>query len=126
MIDPHPIAEQRQYLLNVLVPGNSVRVALLEGRMVGFIAATQHSIAQLHVSKGFHRRGIGAQLLAWAKEQSGGSLWLYTFERNAVACAFYEKNGFHLGARGFEPQWQLRDLQCAWSRNDVDAVIRDP
>jgi ribosomal protein S18 acetylase RimI-like enzyme len=73
-------------------------------------------VAQLYVRKGLHRRGIGAQLLAWAKERSGGSLWLYTFEQNAVARAFYEKHGFRIVARGFEPEWQLPDLKYRWER----------
>ena len=86
--DPHPIEEQRQYLVNVLAPGHAMRVALLGGRIVGFVAASQGSIAQLYVKKGFHRRAIGSRLLAWAREHSAGSLWLHTFERNAIARAF--------------------------------------
>ena len=116
IIDPHPLDEQRRYLLDKVAPENAIRVAILEGRIVGFIAATQESIAQLYVRNGFHQRGIGSRLLAWAKEQSAGSLWLYTFEQNAGARAFYEKNGFRIVARGFEPQWQLRDLKYQWDK----------
>lgn len=113
--DPHPIAEQERYFWSVVEPNNSVRVAFLEGRMVGFVAASATSISQLHVRKGFHRRGIGTQLLEWAKHQSGGSLWLHTFERNAGARAFYERHGFTIVARGFEPTWKLNDLKYQWN-----------
>jgi len=112
--DPHPLAEQERALLEKVVPGNTVRVAFLDRRLVGFVAATPTSIAQLYVRKGFHRRGIGSQLLRWAKDQSSGSLWLYTFDRNAGARAFYERNGFRIVARGHEPEWDLDDLKYEW------------
>lgn len=113
--DPHPLHEQRAYLMNEVVPRNSVRVAFLGDAMAGFAAASNESLAQLYVNTGFQRRGIGTRLLEWAKRQSDGSLWLYTFARNARACAFYERNGFRAVARGFEPSWQLEDVRYEWS-----------
>ena len=112
--DPHPIEEHTQFLLTQVVPNNAVRVAFLEDRMVGFIAATPTSVSQLFVRVGFHRQGIGSQLLDWAKGQSSGSLWLYTFERNAMAQAFYERHGFSIAARGHEPFWDLDDIRYEW------------
>lgn len=64
---------------------------------------------------GARASSIGSRLLAWAKEQSAGSLWLYTFDRNAIARAFYEKHGFRIVARGFEPQWKLADVRYEWA-----------
>jgi len=112
--DPHPIAEQEKYFWTGVVPANAIRVAILEGRIVGFAAASEASVSQLYVRKGFHRRGIGSRLLEWCKSQSGGSLWLFTFEQNAGARAFYERNGFKIVARGFEPMWKLNDLKYEW------------
>ena len=119
--DPHPIAEQRQYLWREVIPNNAVRVAYLGGRMVGFVAASAASISQLYVRKGFHRQGIGSRLLEWAKGQSRGSLWLFTFERNAGARAFYERHGFKVVARGYEPAWKLEDLKYEWRSDDREA-----
>jgi ribosomal protein S18 acetylase RimI-like enzyme len=113
--DPHPLAEQVQYFLHEVLPHNLIRLAILGGELVGFVAASTESVAQLHVRVGFQRRGIGTKLLEWAKTQSAGSLWLYTFQRNRGACAFYERNSFTPVARGFEPVWQLEDVKYRWS-----------
>ena len=113
--DFHPIEDQERFLLEELAPRHTIRVASVDGAIVGFIAATSSSVAQLHVRVGFHRRGIGSRLLEWAREQSNGSLWLYTFACNRVARAFYEHHGFRIVARGFEPTWQLEDLRYEWT-----------
>ena len=62
-------------------------------------------------------QGIGTLLLDWAKAQSGGRLWLYTFERNARARRFYESSGFTITDRGFEEDWQLADIKYEWSED---------
>jgi putative acetyltransferase len=89
-------------------------VTLQDGQRVGFVAASAESVSQLFVRVGWHVRGIGTRLLEWAEAQSGGSLWLYTFARNRRACAFYERQGFQVVARGFEPTWQLDDVKYEW------------
>ena len=114
IVDPHPLAEQRAYLLREVVPQYVARVAFIGDTMVGWVAASRESVAQLYVRVGWQRRGIGRVLLDWAKAHSAGSLWLYTFARNARACAFYESQGFRVVARGFEPMWQLDDVRYAW------------
>jgi ribosomal protein S18 acetylase RimI-like enzyme len=120
--DPHPIAEQVSYFETEVLPKSTVRLALATGTLVGFIAASSESVAQLHVRVGFHRRGVGSQLLDWAKHQSAGSLWLYTFARNRVAQAFYEHHGFRVVARGFEPTWQLEDIKYQWAASPDDVA----
>jgi ribosomal protein S18 acetylase RimI-like enzyme len=113
--DPHPLSEQREAFLSQVLPSHRVTLALLESRLVGFIAASAESVSQLHVQVGLHRQGIGSALLALAKAESSGSLWLYTFAQNGTACRFYEKHGFVVVARGFEPHWQLEDVKYSWS-----------
>jgi GNAT superfamily N-acetyltransferase len=114
IVDPHPLEEQREYFLTHVCPENTVRLAVLNGTLVGFVAASQDAIAQLYVRVGFQRRGIGTELLAWAKRQSSGSLWLFTFARNEGARRFYERRGFVEISRGFEHTWQLEDVKYQW------------
>ena len=123
VVEPHTVEEQIDYFKSVIVAKNSIRVAFSATELVGFIAASPESIDQLYVRVGWHRRGVGSQLLNWAKSQSNGSLELYTFERNLGAQAFYEGAGFQVIARGFEPTWQLNDLKYRWStRPSANAV----
>ena len=91
-----------------------MRIALDGPVLVGFVASTATHIDQLYVRVGSHRRGVGTALLDWAKKRSSGSLQLYTFARNRVARAFYERNGFVLERQAFEPHWQLDDVLYRW------------
>lgn len=118
VVDPHPIEEQIAYFERELRPKNSVRVAKDGELIVGFLAANSESVAQLHVRVSHHRCGIGSQLLALAKSESHGKLWLFTFARNTGACAFYESQGFTAVQRGFEPVWQLEDVKYMWVRSE--------
>lgn len=116
IVDTNPIGDQIAYFRNEIAPRNRVRVARLEGHMVGVLASNPESVNLLYVRVGFHRRGIGKHLLELAKGESCGSLWLYTYARNEGACAFYESQGFVVAQRGFEPFWQLEDVKFTWSR----------
>lgn len=118
VIDPNPLADQVKYLLETVVPNNTIRVVMSEDSIVAFVAATRSSISQLYVRKVMHRSGIGTALLAWAKAQSDGDLWLFTFVRNAIARAFYEKHGFRAVCFGYEPFWQLDDVRYEWRREN--------
>ena len=112
--DPDSVEAQTRYLLTKILPSHTVRVALLDEQIVGFVAASPESVNQLYVRRGFQGAGLGARLLEWAKAQSLGRLWLYTFARNERACAFYERHGFEIIARGFEAEYQLDDIKYEW------------
>lgn len=122
ILDPHPLAEQRAYFLSEVLSKHTVKVAVLDGRLVGFVAASSGSIAQLYVKVGSFRQGIGSQLLEWAKAQSEGSLWLFTFARNQRARRFYEHHGFRAVAFGFEPTWRLDDVRYQWHHSCQELV----
>jgi ribosomal protein S18 acetylase RimI-like enzyme len=117
VVDPHPIEEQAAYFLREVLPLHRVRIARgADGTLLGFVACNAESVAQLYVRVGHHGHGLGSRLLALAKDGSAGSLWLYTFARNARARRFYEHHGFSATAFGFEPFWQLDDVRYEWRR----------
>lgn len=115
--DPHPLEEQAAYFREKVLPDHRVHVAWQGGRLAAFCASNQDSIAQLYVRVGLIGQGIGSRLLGLAQDESAGSLWLYTFARNARARRFYERHGFVVVAQGFEPMWQLEDVKYQWSKS---------
>ena len=68
--DPHPLSEQREAFLSQVLPSHRVTLALVESKLIGFVAASAESVSQLHVQVGLHRQGIGSALLALAKAES--------------------------------------------------------
>ncbi|MBK6787732.1 MAG: GNAT family N-acetyltransferase [Betaproteobacteria bacterium] len=114
IVDTNPIEGQAEYFRTKVVPENRVRLAWSGNELVAFMASTPESITLLHVKVSHIGRGIGTRLLRLAQEESSGSLWLFTFARNERACRFYERHGFKVAARGFEPFWQLEDVKYVW------------
>lgn len=115
--DPHPLAEQIAYFDQTVLPTHRVRVAKLDARIVGFLASNKESVSQLYVRVANIGQGIASKLIRLAQRDSSGSLWLYTFTRNARACGFYEHHGFIAVARGYEPNWRLEDVKYQWVRS---------
>jgi len=70
-----------------------VTVADMSGGPAGFVALSDGHIEHLYVGPDHWRHGIGSRLVALAKAREL-SLDLWTFQRNAVARAFYARHGF--------------------------------
>ena len=87
-------------------------MAVLDDQLVGFIAATKESIAHLYARWTSSLRY--RHQLSLGQRSVDGKLWLHAFARNATR-AFYEKHGFVIVARGFEPTWQLDDIKYEWA-----------
>ena len=113
---PHPLEDHLRFLDDHLLMETTVHLALRDGELVGFGAFTPEAVMQLYVAVAHLGQGIGSRLLDRAKADSHGSLWLYTFVTNTNAQRFYERHGFDVVERGFEPVMQLGDLRYEWRR----------
>ncbi len=113
---PHPIDDHLRFLDEHLLAEADVKLALRDGDLLGFGAFTPESVMQLYVHVDHLGQGIGTRLLDIAKANSVGRLWLYTFVTNTRARRFYERHGFEVLERGFEPLMQLGDLRYEWKR----------
>ena len=113
---PNPRDDHLRYFDEHVLAETTVHLALRDGELAGFGAFTPESVMQLYVHVDHLGQGIGTRLLELAKAGSGGRLWLYTFVTNARAQRFYERHGFDLVERGFEPVMQLGDLRYEWRR----------
>ncbi len=117
--DHHPIEGQLAYFVEQVLPKNTVRVVVDGGQLVAFMASTPDSVSQLYVRVANIGRGIGARLLALAKAESVGSLWLYTFAQNHNARRFYERNGFREVERESQNMYKLEAIKYVWRRGDA-------
>jgi ribosomal protein S18 acetylase RimI-like enzyme len=113
---PNAVDDHRRFFETHMLAETSVQMALVHGELAGFGAFTPESVMQLYVDVDHLGRGIGTQLLDHAKARSSGRLWLYTFVTNTRAQRFYERHGFDVVERGFEPVMQLGDLRYEWRR----------
>ncbi len=105
----HTDSEVLDWIRHVLLKRCEMVVARRRGTILGFAALDGEALDQLYVLPGQYRRGIGRMLLNWAKARSPKRLFLYTFQRNEGARAFYESQGFRAltvtdGARNEEKE----------------------
>ena len=113
---PNSIDDHLRFFDEHMLTETRVHLALRDDTLVGFGAFTPDSVVQLYVHVDHLGQGIGTRLLDLAKANSGGKLWLCTFVTNINAQRFYERHGFAVVARGFEPVMQLGDLRYEWRR----------
>lgn len=94
LADVRTEAETVWWIENIVLPNQLVWVAEDDTHIVAIAALAGTTLEQLYVQPGYQGKGIGSALLQNAIQASGGSLDLWTFQRNAVARAFYEHHGF--------------------------------
>lgn len=95
--DPHTDAETHVWMRNTVFERHSVRVAEVEGEIVGFASRDGAWLMNLYIKPGFTGRGIGSKLLESVLAEAAAVtpvLRLYTFARNQGARRFYERHGF--------------------------------
>ena len=95
--DPHTEAETRAWMRDTVFTRYSVRLAEVDGEIVGFAARDGAWLMQLYVRPGWTGRRIGSTLLAAILADAAAAtpiLRLHTFSRNADARRFYERHGF--------------------------------
>lgn len=113
----HYFYEDQNYLRGHVLKKNQVWVVDVGDRPVAFMAMENDFIDQLYIHPDFQRRGIGLELLNFARQQSPEHLWLYTLQVNVNARAFYEKNGFVAEKFGFSPPPENEpDVEYHWRK----------
>ncbi len=78
---------------NIYLPSAITHVYENLGQILGFISMTDHYIAAIFVSPGSQGKGIGKQLIDFAKQQHN-TLELSVYKANERSVAFYRKQGF--------------------------------
>lgn len=113
----HTPDEDHAYFRDILFARCEIWGARQAGTVIGIVAFRKDWIDQLYVLPGRQSRGAGTALLNVAKMRYP-HLQLWTFQRNSVARAFYERHGFAAveetdGARNEERE---PDVRYEWHR----------
>lgn len=106
--------EEDEGFLSRLIAGTEVTVAE-DGATLGFLARDGEEVRALYLAPEARGRGVGRALLDRAKA-GRGRLWLWAFEANVRAVAFYLREGFRVVERtdGSGNAERLADLRLAW------------
>ena len=99
---PHALEDVQDWVAQHLMPTGGVTVAIVEGRVVAVLAASEDEnaawIDQLYVLPGFEGQGLGTKLLHRAHASAKRPVRLFTFQQNAGARRFYERHGYEIVA----------------------------
>jgi putative acetyltransferase len=111
----HTLDDARVFFRDHVIASCSIWVAERSMRPVGVIAIEGQWIRQLAVFHAHRRRGVATALLAKARACSPQRLRLFTFQRNEIARAFYEKHGFAPVSMGVSPPPESEpDVEYEW------------
>ena len=112
----HTADEDRAWMCDVVFKQCDVRVAELDRRIIGFVALDGALLEHLYVHPDFQRRGVGAALIAKARELRPDDFRLWVFQQNAQARRFYESHGLRLVRMtdGAGNEERTPDAEYAW------------
>ena len=83
--------------------------------ILGFIGLNGNYIEGIFVDAEERSKGIGRQLLDYAKGVKG-SLSLNVYAKNERAIAFYEREGFAVRHTGLDEQTGEKEYQMIWQK----------
>jgi ribosomal protein S18 acetylase RimI-like enzyme len=114
----HSSAEEIKYAGDMIEAG-WIKVAKLDGKVVGFIAVYEETIYALYVLPDLQNQGIGTQLLDTAKADND-TLKLWSYAENTQATRFYRLRGFVDVDRtdGSGNEAGLPDICFEWSKGN--------
>ena len=113
----HSRAEEIHFASRMIALG-WVRVARLDGAVIGFLARDRHDIVALYIHSGAQRQGVGKTLMLDAK-QSKAHLTAWSYAQNIQARNFYQSEGFTEDHRtdGCQNDLKLPDIKYTWNHN---------
>ncbi len=95
---PHEPSEVRRWMADEVIGHAEVTVAEVDGLVVGLLVlepgrAGSGWIEQLYLDPAWMGRGLGSRLLGVARQRCPNGLQLWTFQANAGARRFFEREG---------------------------------
>jgi ribosomal protein S18 acetylase RimI-like enzyme len=99
----YTLQNDTDYFRDVVAQECEVWLATDQEHILGLLALRDDLIDQLFVAIDAQRQGVGGALLVKARERSPDQLRAYSFQKNSLARAFYEKHGFRIVRSGISP-----------------------
>lgn len=114
----HTVAEEREFIGEVILKECEVTVAEDDSGIVAFLARDGEEIRLLYVRPDCLGRGVGTQLIEVAQASGVAALELWCFQANMRARHFYEARGFRAVActDGAHNEERKPDVRYRWER----------
>jgi ribosomal protein S18 acetylase RimI-like enzyme len=90
----HDDEDVRAWVRDILVPAGATWVSETDGVVVAMLTVDDGEIDQLYVDPNHTGRGVGSDLVTFAKSLCPDGLSLWAFQSNERARLFYEARGF--------------------------------
>jgi GNAT superfamily N-acetyltransferase len=118
--DLHTPDEDLVFFKERVFQASEVWLAEASMQLIGFAAARLDWLEHLYVDPAWHGRGVGSALLSCVRDNRP-ELNLWTFQENAQARRFYERQGFDLITRtdGSGNEERCPDAHYRWVRNET-------
>lgn len=100
-------------LVKTMFPKADVYVYIDDDKLIGFIGIMDTYIAGIFVDKKVRSKGVGKQLLDYAKEIHH-ELTLHAYRQNERAVAFYEREGFKVINEDMDEKTSQREVEMEW------------
>lgn len=113
----HSADEVREWFAGHVTANLELWLAELpDAGLAGILVLGDGLVEQLYVEPGLTGRGIGADLLTFAKRRQPAGLRLWTFASNRGAQRFYERHGFaEVRRTDGDNEEEAPDILYAWS-----------
>lgn len=118
-LEAHPFVvpaywEQNFNMIKELLPQAEVWVYERDFHILGFMGITDGYIAGIFVDSSARSKGIGKELLDWAKQQHD-RLTLHVYEKNQRAVNFYLREGFLIQTAQFDESTKETEFTMIWN-----------
>lgn len=97
-----------------------VSVCESNGEIQGFLGIMDGYIAGIFVDCRYRSRGIGRQLLEYAKQRHD-TLTLNVYQRNKRAVSFYLREGFSIQSQGIDGNTGETEYMMLWRKNSNES-----
>lgn len=123
-IDAHPFIAKEYWLSNFeavqeQITRAEVFVYEANGKIQGFTGIAGTYIAGIFVDGNYRSKGIGSQLLDYAK-QTHNELSLGVYKKNERAVSFYFREGFSILSDGIDEDTKEAEYKMVWKAKNIN------